>query len=347
MGHRLLISTGKGLFQLNQTATSWQFSEAQLAGWEVTCAIADGTRLIVGTTHYAYGATIRISDDNGATWRQPDAQPRYPEGSPYKVNRIWELVRDPKTGRIYCGIDEAALFYSDDRGESWQLVEALTNLPSRPHWQPGGGGLCLHTILVDPKKPGRMWVGISAVGAFRTDDNGATWTNLNKTLPALPTGSSDPDAACCVHRMVQDRVEPDTLYMQFHGGVFRSRDAGNTWDTIENGLPGNFGFPMVATPSGRLMVVPLVADTQRYAHDGRLRVYASDDHGDSWHDSSTGLSTEPRYVGVLRSAMIADTKSDLVAFGTTMGEMNVSTDAGHHWTAIPGQLQRIMHVTVG
>ena len=301
--------------------------------------------MLVGTTHYAYGATVRVSDDDGKTWTQPDGQPRYAEDSPYKVNRIWELIAAPG-GRLYTGVDEAALFASDDRGQSWHEVTGLTRHHSRPHWYAGGGGLCLHTILVHPSDPRTVWVGISAVGLFRTRDGGETWHSLNMTLPGVPTGSNHEDAVCCVHRVALDPADPDALYMQYHGGVLRSADGGDTWTPIENGLPGNFGFPMVVTPSRRLVIVPLESENTRYVKEGRLRVFASDDRGDSWRASETGLPNDPRYVGVLRSAMAADTRSELIAFGTTLGEVYVSPDAGRSWSAIPGQFQRVMHVSI-
>jgi photosystem II stability/assembly factor-like uncharacterized protein len=347
MPTRILIGTAKGLLVArSQDHRTWQLDGPYLAGWEVSTTLALPGRMLVGTTHYAYGATIRTSDDDGQTWTQPVSQPRYAEGSPYKVNRIWELVAAPQGGRIYTGVDEAALFASDDRGESWQEITGLTAHPSRPHWYAGGGGLCLHTILVHPRDPQTIWVGISAVGLFRTRDGGRSWTNLNKTLPGLPTGSPDETTICCVHRVALDPTNADTMYMQYHGGVFKSADSGDTWTPIETGLPGNFGFPMVATPAGRLVTVPLESEGTRYVKEGRLRVYASDDRGASWSPSEAGLPADPRYVGVLRSAMAADTQSELIAFGTTLGEVYVSPDAGRSWSQIPGQFQRVLHVSI-
>ncbi len=342
-----LVGTIKGLWILSETGSKgWSVEGPSLGGWEVSATLAIPGRLLVGTTHYAYGATIRISDDNGKTWTQPAGQPRYREGQPYKVNRIWELVADPHNlDRIYCGVDEAALFISDDRGESWREVESLTNLPSRPHWRPGAGGLCLHTILPHPTDPKTLWIGISAVGFFRTNDGCASWTALNKTLPALPTGSPDPEAAYCVHRAVVDPANPSSLYMQFHGGVLRSDDAGDTWQPIEDGLPSNFGFPMVVTPGGRVITAPLLDQETRYMKDGILRTYVTDDRGKAWKESSAGLPKDPRFVGVLRCAMAADKKSDVVLFGTTTGELFNSRDAGKNWSQIPGQFQRVLHVS--
>ena len=352
MSMSVMIGTAKGLFVAKPSGDGWGIEGPMLAGWEVAATLAvggAGGRMYAGTTHYAYGATVRVSDDRGKTWRQPEGQPRQGDGSGgtgRKTERIWELVAAPTGGRIYAGVDNAALFASDDRGETWREVEGLTNHPSRPHWQPGGGGLCLHTILVHPVDPKTVWVGISAVGLLRTRDGGATWENLNRTLPALPTGSPDETTACCVHRVALDPADPDAMYMQYHGGVLRSRDAGDTWSAMEAGLPGNFGFPIVATPARRLLAVPLESQETRYVKDGRLAVYASDDGGDSWGESSAGLPTDPRYVGVLRSAMAADSESETVAFGTTLGEVFASADGGRRWTQIPGQFQRVLHVSI-
>ncbi|MBC7783032.1 MAG: exo-alpha-sialidase [Burkholderiales bacterium] len=349
---RLLVGTAKGLFAFHSSdGRSWHMDGPFLAGWEVSATLVKAGRWYTGTTHYAYGATIRVSDDRGATWRQPEGQPRFDQtpGSPsaeWKVNRIWELMSDPSRERIYVGIDEAALFASDDRAETWNEVESLTRQPSRKAWFAGGGGLCLHTIIPHPTNPDRMWLGISAVGAFRTDDGGKSWKNLNRTLPALPTGSPDETAACCVHRIAIDPAKPDMLYMQYHGAVMRTLDAGENWERIETGLPGNFGFPMVCAQGNRLLVIPLENEGVRYVPGGALRVYASENSGQSWHESGAGLPDDPRFTGVLRSAMAADAQSPVVAFGTTSGELFASADSGRTWQPIAGQFPRIMHVSI-
>ncbi len=341
----ILVGTAKGLFVFESAdGHSWKSSGPFLGGWEVSSTLRKGNRWYVGTTHYAYGATIRVSDDQGANWTQLANQPTFRPETGWKVNRIWELVGDSKSDRIYAGIDEAAIFYSDDQGNNWTEMSGLT--AGRKDWCPGAGGLCLHSIIPHPTDKNRVWVGISAVGAFRTDDGGKSWKNLNKTLPILPTGSPDESTACCVHRIAIDPNNSDSLYMQYHGGVLKSDDAGDNWVRIENGLPSNFGFPMVMTRSGRLLVIPLVADSERYVAGGKLRVYASEDKGNTWADSSKNIPADPRFSGVLRCAMASDPNSSVVAFGTTNGEVLVSPDSGRNWKLLPVQLPRVLHVSI-
>lgn len=209
-----------------------------------------------------------------------------------------------------------------------------------------GGGLCLHTIVGDPADPLRMWVAISAAGVFRTVDGGATWHVCNTGLRAIATGMPEAEVCHCVHKML---LGPDdkTLFMQYHGGVFTSRDGGDAWTSIEDGLPSNFGFPMCRTPGGDLFVVPLEADERRHVPAGRLRVWRSRDHGANWEPTDRGLPAEPQFVGVLRDAMAADEMDPPgVYFGTTMGELFCSSDGGESWRKLPGQLPRITAVKV-
>jgi photosystem II stability/assembly factor-like uncharacterized protein len=275
---------------------------------------------------------------------QFEGRPQYPKEKRWELKKIWQLApghpSEPDT--VWAGVDEAGLFVSRDRGQSWNEISSLTSDPGRAKWFPGNGGLCLHTILIDPKNKERMWVGISAVAAFRTDDGGGSWKNLNRDLPSLATGSDEPENLCCVHKMVLDPKNSNTLYMQYHGGVMRSTDAGDSWTKIENGLPGNFGFPMVVTKSGELFIAPLTADENRVMKDGKLQLYRSKDSGNSWQPTSKGLPTEPQFVGVLRDAMAVDSlDAPGVYFGTTMGELFASNDSGQSWTKLPGQLPRI------
>lgn len=361
----LMVGTTKGafFFTSDEKRHKWEMSGPHLPGWEIYSLLCDGAgngnsdggsnggsngtpRLLAGTAHYSFGATVRVSDDMGQSWQQPDGRPEYPKDSGFKVNRIWQLVSHPaRPGTIFAGIDEAGLFVSNDRGGTWSEIRSLAGDPPRKNWFPGNGGLCLHTILIDPANPRRMWVGISAVGALRTDDGGETWKNLNRTLPALPTGSPDNATACCVHKIVQDPRQADTLYMQYHGGVLKSTDAGDTWTAIESGLPSNFGFPLAVTRGGDLFVCPLDSDEKRYAKDGKLRVYRSQDGGANWHACTKGLPAEPTYVGVLRDAMATDPLDPAgVYFGTTMGEVYASVDSGDSWQKLPAQLPRVTTV---
>jgi photosystem II stability/assembly factor-like uncharacterized protein len=302
--------------------------------------------LIVGTTHYAYGATLRASEDLGKTWHQIEKGPAYSAESGFKLNRIWQVEQHPaETKTVYAGVDEAGLFISRDGGDNWSEVDSLTKHPSRDKWQPGGGGLCLHTIVIDYSNPQRIWLGISAVGCFRTTDGGQSWTLCNNGLPNLATGSDDPSASHCVHKIVQHPTRPDTLLMQYHGGVFRSDDAADLWTPIDRGLPSNFGFPMVVTRSGEMCIVPLNGETTRGFIDGKSAVYRSTDEGKSWKPISTGLPTEPSHVGVLRDAMTVDEHDEPgIYFGTTMGQVYASRDGGESWSRLPGQLARVLSV---
>jgi hypothetical protein len=350
----LWVGTAKGLLCYRADASAregWRMDEPILPGWEVSSvgivrAPNAAPRLIVGTKHYAYGATLRVSDDLGKSWRQVEHGPAFSGESGFKLDRIWQVeqdAHDPKT--VWAGVDEAALFISKDRGETWSLVEGLSNHPTRKSWQPGGGGLCLHTIIPDPSNAKRLWVAISAVGCFRTDDGGKSWAIRNNGLPNLATGSDDASAAHCVHKIVQHATKPDTLFMQYHGGVFKTTDAADTWTKIEHGLPGNFGFPMVMTKTGVLCIAPLGAEEMRVFKDGHMAIYRSTNEGESWTATSTGLPEES-FVGVLRDAMVTDDNATDpgVYFGTTMGHVYASRDAGASWTRLPGELPRVMSV---
>jgi photosystem II stability/assembly factor-like uncharacterized protein len=345
----LYAATTKGIFRYRSDANrkNWTMEGPMLPGWEAysVLRLRDG-RLLAGTSHFSYGATVRMSDDNGASWVQGTAQPAYPADKGWKLTKIWQLVQHPTDDRIvYAGVDEAGLFVSHDRGDTWKEVDSLTSDPMRPKWFPGGGGLCLHTILIDPKNPNRMWLGISAVGAFRSDDGGQSWKNLNKTLPGLPTGADVQDAACCVHKMVLDPADSNTLLMQYHGGVLRSRDSGDHWERIENGLPGNFGFPMVMTSKGEAMIIPEDSDEKRFMKNGQLAVYKLDHNADTWKPVTSGFPKDGQFTGVLRDSMCVDGMPTPGAyFGTITGEVYASNDSGQNWARLPGQLPRVTSV---
>lgn len=344
----VMAGTNKGLFlfQSDEGRRHWEMSGPHLSGWDIYSLHGEGgasRRLWAGTSHYAFGPAFRVSDDLGKTWGQLATRPEYPAETGWKLNRIWQIAPHPTDPRtLFAGVEEAGLFVSRDRGESWSDLSSLTRQPGRAKWFPGNGGLCLHTILIDPKNPDRMWVGISAVGVFRTDDGGKSWRNQNKGLPTLPTGSDEPDSAACVHKMVFDPTDSNTIYMQYHGGVFKSTAGGDDWRPIEEGLPGNFGFPMVITRQGDLFVAPLQADEHRFFPGGKAAIYRSRDRGGSWQATSRGLPSDPYYAGVLRDAMAVDPLAPAgVYFGTTMGDVFGSTDAGENWFQLPGKLPRV------
>jgi photosystem II stability/assembly factor-like uncharacterized protein len=348
----LLVGTTKGLFTYSANAAreKWSLADPILPGWEISSVgVIPGDkspRLLVGTTHYAYGATIRASDDLGQTWRQIEKGPAYTAESGFKLNRIWQIEPDAHDkNTVYAGVDEAGLFVSRDRGETWNEIDSLTQLPSRPKWQPGGGGLCLHTIIPDYTNPRRIWLGISAVGVFRTTDGGKTWAPANAGLPGVATGSDDADAVHCIHKIVQHPRQADKLFMQYHGGVLKSVDGGSQWTTIEHGLPGNFGFPMVATNTGTLCIAPLASQEMRTFGDGALEIYRSTNEGESWTASTKGLPQSYSHVAILRDAMTVDEeKSPGVYFGTTMGHVFASNDDGASWAQLPGDLPRVLSV---
>ena len=348
----LLVGTTKGAFFYTADAgrLDWQMTGPHLGGWEIYSLLGDdhdGGRVFAGTSHYVYGPTIRVTADGGATWEQVAAGPRYEQESGFRLKRIWQIVPGgpaaPDT--LYAGVEEAGLFVSRDQGTTWTELSGLTAHPTRPQWFPGAGGLCLHTILPDPADPARLWVAISAVGVFRTEDGGKTWEVCNKGLPEVPTGMEPSEVGRCVHKIVLDPANPNTLYMQFHGGVLRSTDGADSWQPIEAGLPGNFGFPMGASARGDLFVVPLTSEEGRYDRDGMLPVYRSQDRGASWAATRQGLPTEPEYVGVLRDALTVDALEPAgVYFGTTQGDLFYSRDAGDTWQRLPGRLPRITAV---
>jgi photosystem II stability/assembly factor-like uncharacterized protein len=346
----VLVGTVRGafFFHSNGDRTNWEMTGPHLDGWEIYSLYGLGnngnSRIFAGTSHYVYGPTIRVSEDMGDTWTQVEGSPAYSQESGFKLNRIWQIVpgHPSQPNTLYAGVDEAGLFVSRNGGATWEEVTSLTDHYTRDEWGPGNGGLCLHTILPDPTNPQRMWLGISAVGAFRTDDGGQSWKLCNNGLPQGPTGVRNIEVGRCVHIMVLDPEDPETLYCQFHGGVFKSTDAADSWQPIEAGLPGNFGFPMGVTNDGDLFVIPLEDQGQRHMKDGRLRVYRSRDRGQSWSASGKGLPEQPQYVGVLRDALAVDSLNPAgVYFGTSMGEVFYSPDAGDNWDKLPGQFPRI------
>lgn len=353
----ILVGTTKGLFlyRSDEHRRDWKLDGPYLPGWEVYSALGDsryGHRIFTGTSHAAYGATVRVSEDLGASWIQISPGPQYSVASGFKLNRIWQLIAghasEPDT--LFAGVEEAGIFVSRDRGATWTELDALTRHPSRPDWFPGAGGLCLHTILIHPANPRRMWVAISAVGVFRTDDAGASWKVCNSGLSRVPTGQPDPEVGSCIHKMVLDPSNPDILYMQEHTGVFMSTDGADSWSPIEEGLvvfddQRPFGFPIAVAPTGDLFLIPLESSEQRSMRGGKLLVYRRAPEDTRWEPIGNVLPDEPRHVNVLRDAMVIDGLAPYgTYFGTTSGEIFCSLDRGEHWSRLPGQLSRILTV---
>lgn len=366
----VLVGTTKGAFFFHSDANrrNWTLTGPHLDGWEIYSLVApvetnqlpkEGfweennsqshyhNRIYAGTSHFVYGPTIRFSNDLGDNWIQVEAGPRYSKESGLTLNRIWQIVpgHPSQPGTLFAGVEPAGLFVSRDEGITWEEVSGLSQHPTREQWGPGNGGLCLHTILIDPNSPDRMWIGISAVGVFRTDDGGQSWKTCNQGLHQAVTGIPNEEVGRCVHKLVLDPHDSSTLYCQFHGGVFKSTDAGDNWQPIEEGLPSNFGFPMVVNASGDLFIIPLESDMLRHVKDGFLKVFRSKNGGKSWFDSSRGLPERGHFVSVLRDAMATDNlESSGVYFGTSMGEVFCSPDSGKSWLRLPGQLPRITSV---
>jgi hypothetical protein len=297
-----------------------------------------------------------VSEDFGETWQQIENAPHYPVETGFSLNRIWQIVPGHPTqpDTLFAGVDEAGIFASHDRGASWHELDALTKHPTRPEWFPGAGGMCLHTILIHPTNPQRMWVAMSAIGVFRSEDGGATWQARNRGLGHAATGQPSPEVGYCIHKMVLDPDNPDTLYMQEHTGVFMSTDGADSWFAIEEGLPADrlqhpemmpFGFPIAVTQTGDLFLVPLESSEQRTVEEGRLIVYRRVRGGDRWEPMGDVVPDEPRHVSVLRDAMTVDgLEQEGVYFGTTSGELYVSLDRGVNWQRLPGQLSRILTI---
>lgn len=370
----LLVGTVKGVFlyETSERRSAWKLSGPYLGGWEIfsLCGDTRRGRILAGTEHYEHGPTIRISADSGKTWQGVKRDPRF--APPAKVGKtagkgakgakradvaveatlkhIWQIVpgHPAEPGTWYAGVDDAALFVSRDDGDTWSELQGLTGHPTRPRWMPGAGGLCLHSIVIDPTNPQRLWVGISAGGVFRSDDGGKSWQPRNAGLPSFtPEFGPEAEIGRCVHKLVLDPARPGSLALQFHGGVFVSDDAGDSWQRISAGLPHDFGFPMAATARGDFFVVPLLADTNRVVPDGALKVWRTRDRGRTWRAMTKGLPQKEHFVGVLRDAMAADTLEPAGLYlGTTGGELFYSKDAGGSWEKLPTSFPRITTVKV-
>ncbi|MDQ3973105.1 MAG: exo-alpha-sialidase [Actinomycetota bacterium] len=365
-GVRVLVGTRKGAFVLTSDARRerWAVSGPHFGGWEiyhVTGSPADPSRLYASQSSDWFGQLIQRSDDGGQTWQPVGNQFTYDgvpgthqwyDGTPHpwEFARVWHLepsLTDPDT--VYAGVEDAALFRSLDGGQTWQELPGLRGHGSGPSWQPGAGGLCLHTIVLDPRDPGRIFVAISAAGVFRTDDAGKTWQAANRGLRSR--GIPDPEAEVghCVHRLAMHPARPDRLFMQKHWDVMRSDDAGESWYEISGNLPTDFGFPIQvhAHEPDTVYVVPIKSDSEHYPPDGRLRVYRSRTGGNEWEALTKGLPQRDCYVNVLRDATAVDALDSCgVYFGTTGGQVYASADAGDSWAPIVGHLPPVLSVEV-
>jgi photosystem II stability/assembly factor-like uncharacterized protein len=365
-GVRVLAGTRKGAFVLTSDGTrkQWNVSGPHFAGWEiyhVKGSPADPGRLYASQSSGWSGQVIQRSDDGGATWAPVGNQFTYQgttgthqwyDGTPHpwEFARVWHLepsLDDPDV--VYAGVEDAGLFRTDDGGQSWQELPKLRGHESGSSWQPGAGGMCLHTILLDPAQQGRMFTAISAAGAFRSDDAGQTWRPINKGLQS--EGIPDPDAEVghCVHRLAMHPSRPDVLFMQKHWDVMRSDNGGESWREISGNLPSDFGFPIDvhAHEPDTIYVVPITSDAEHFPPEGKLRVYRSRTGGDDWEPLTTGLPQENCYVNVLRDAMAVDTLDSCgIYFGTTGGQVYASADSGDSWAPIVRDLPAVLSVEV-
>ena len=349
----LLVGTMKGAFLLRAgDDRQWEVGGPYFPGSAVYALGYDNragrTRIWAGPQSMHWGAVLRSTDDFGQTWTNPEeANVKFPEGTDAALANIWQIVpgRAGEPDALYCGVEPAALFVSRDAGATWQLTEGLWNHPQRPQWQPGGGGLCLHTILLDPQDAQRMRIAVSTAGMYATEDGGATWRPSNQGVRAEFLPDKYPEFGQCVHKVVQSRVRPERMYLQNHWGLYRSDDRGETWTDVANGVPSDFGFPIVMHPDDPdcAWIIPLESDGFRCVPEGKLRVYRTRDAGQSWEPLTNGLPQDGAYETVLRDAMGVDASAG-VYFGTRSGKVFGSPDGGESWTEIVDGLPAVVAV---
>jgi hypothetical protein len=352
MKRELLVGTRKGLFVVTGDENGFEVGPRSFEGQVVEYALRDprSDLCLASVTPGWFGPHVFVAEDPTGEWKEAEG-PAFPEDTGATVERTWTIEPGEEDGVLWAGVDPAALFKSTDSGRSWSLVRSLWDEPTRPQWQPGGGGLCLHSVSTWPGDPARLALAISAVGVWLTDDGGESWRRGVKGLVPgyLPEDASEEDASnLCVHKIRRSPLQPDTIYMQFHGGVYRSDDAGQTWQDIGAGLPSDFGFPLVAHPRDpdRAYVIPLKADIDRVPPEGKLRVYETRDRGESWTALSDGLPQDNAWHTILRQAFCTDDRDPLgLFFGATSGELFASLDEGRTWEVAARGLPPILSVT--
>ena len=378
---RVLVGTKKGAFILTADGKrqNWDVSGPHFAGWEMyhlKGSPVDPNRIYASQSSGWFGQLIQRSDDGGKTWNTPGGEKapepgEFPTGQsnrfayegevgthkwydgtqhPWEFKRIWHLepsLTDPET--VFAGAEDAAIFKTTNGGKTWEELPGLRHTKGNL-WQPGAGGMCLHTIVLDPSDANRIYVAISAAGAFRTDDGGKTWKPINRGLKSnyeLP--DPETEVGHCVHRIAMHRSRPGVLFMQKHWDVMRSDNAGDLWTEVSGNLPSDFGFPIDvhAHDPETIYVVPIKSDSEHFPPDGKLRVYRSKTGGDDWEALTKGLPQKDCYVNVLRDAMAVDSLDDCgVYFGTTGGQVYCSADSGNSWNAIVRDLPAVLSVEV-
>jgi len=364
-GVRVLVGTRKGAFILtsDEKREEWDVQGPHFPGWEIyhlKGSPADPNRIYASQSSGWFGQTMQRSDDGGKTWAPvgnvfdyegtPGTHQWY-DGTqhPWEFKRVWHLepsLTDPDT--CYAGVEDAALFKTTDGGQTWTELPGLRDAKGE-QWQPGAGGMCLHTILLDPGNPDRIFVAISAAGAFRTDDGGVTWKPINRGLVSEYIPEQTADVGHCVHNLAMHPSKPDVVFMQKHWDVLRTDNAGDLWHEISGNLPSDFGFPISvhAHDPETVYVVPITSDSLHFPPDGMLRVYRSRSGGNEWEALTNGLPQSDCYVNVLRDAMTVDTLPSCgIYFGTTGGQVYASSDSGDNWTAIVRDLPSVVSVEV-
>jgi BNR/Asp-box repeat len=388
-GVRVLVGTKKGAFILTSDGKreKWDVSGPHFAGWEMyhlKGSPVDPNRIYASQSSGWFGQIIQRSDDGGKTWHQPGTPPGettgpsgMPKGDsnkfkydaspetgkpltthqwydgtqhPWEFKRVWHLepsLNEPDT--VFAGVEDAALFKSTDGAKNWSELPGLRGHGTGPKWQPGAGGMCLHTIILDPKNPGRIYIAISAAGAFRTDDGGETWKPINRGLKSQYIPDPSAEVGHCVHHVAMNKSRPGVLFMQKHWDVMRSDDAGENWREVSGNLPTDFGFviDVHAHEPETVYVIPIKSDSEHYVPDGKLRVYRSRSGGNEWEPLTNGLPQSNCYVNILRDAMAVDSLDKCgIYFGTTGGQVYASSDAGDSWNPIVRDLPAVLSVEV-
>jgi photosystem II stability/assembly factor-like uncharacterized protein len=384
---RVLVGTKKGAFVLESDGKrdKWNVSGPHFAGWEiyhVKGSQADPDRIYASQSSGWFGQIIQRSSDGGKTWETPGGGPeKSPQGwpmgesnkfvydtsseggakltthqwydgtqHPWEFKRVWHLepsLTDPNT--VYAGVEDAALFRSSDGGASWQELSGLRGHGTGPNWQPGAGGMCLHTVILDPSHPGRIYIAISAAGAFRTDDGGKSWKPINRGLRSQFLPDQDSEVGHCVHHIAMNPTRPGVLFMQKHWDVMRSDDAGDNWHEVSGNLPTDFGFviDVHSHEPETIYVVPIKSDSEHYPLDGKLQVFRSRSGGNEWEALTKGLPQSNCYVNILRDAMAVDRLDECgIYFGTTGGQVYASANGGDDWTPIVRDLPPVLSVEV-
>ena len=363
---RVLVGTRKGAFILtsDDKRQDWHVDGPHFGGLEIyhmKGSPADPNRIYASQASDWFGQVMHRSDDGGRTWQtvgnefayqgKPGTHQWY-DGTahPWDFKRVWHLepsLSDPDV--VYAGVEDAALFRSDDGGMTWNELPGLREHDTAGIWQPGAGGLCLHTIILDPTDPNRIYIAISAAGAFRTDDGGQTWKPINHGLKSDYSPEEAAEVGHCVHHVAMHPSRPGVLFMQKHWDVMRSDDGGDNWHEVSDNMPSDFGFviDIHAHEPETIYVVPIKSDSEHYPPDGKLRVYRSRSGGNGWEALTNGLPQQDCYVNVLRDAMAVDRLDSCgIYFGTTGGQVYASADSGDNWAAIVRDLPAVLSVEV-